>query len=151
MPLVTTPLDEANAQVSPDGKWLAYQSNETGEGQIYVRPFPTGSGKWQMSTSGGFAPRWRGDGRELFYLDPQYKLFAVSVQFNSSAVEAGVPKPLFDSGYVTLNSHGAQPHHAYAVLADGQRFLIPRPATNRAPDSSAPIAVVLNWAQGIQH
>jgi serine/threonine protein kinase len=64
---------------------------------------------------------------------------------------ARVPKPLFDSGYIALNSHGGQPHHAYAVSADGQHFLIPSAATSRASDSSPPIAVVLNWAQGVQH
>jgi len=155
-PLITTPFAESNGQVSPDGKWLAYTSDETGQQEIYVRPFPTGDGKWQISNGGkdvgGTAPRWRGDGRELFYLDTQTpaRLMAASIKATGSELEVGNPSVLFESGYVPLNSHGGQPNHRFAVSRDGQRFLIPT-VVSVTRRSASPIAVVLNWAQGIQH
>jgi Tol biopolymer transport system component len=156
VPLVTTPFADSHGQIAPDGKWLAYQSDETGQTEIYVRPFPAGEGKWQISTGGGvvgFFPRWRGDGRELFYMDSGQsggKLMAVDVRSTGSAFEAGTPRALFDSGFVGLGE-GGRPYTTYAVLADGQRFLIPRPVASVTQDASPPIAVVLNWARGIQH
>jgi serine/threonine-protein kinase len=155
VPLMMTPFSETHAQVSPDGKWLAYESNETGPPEIYVRPFPTGDSKWQISTGGGLAglfPRWRGDGRELFYMDNASggKLMAVDVRSSGSAFEAGTPRALFDSGYVNLGNHPGY-YHTYDVSPDGQRFLIPRPATSTTEVVSPPIAVVLNWAEGIRH
>jgi Tol biopolymer transport system component len=83
------------------GKWLAYDSNETGRPEVYVRPFPTGAGKWQVSTSDGFSPRWRRDGRQLFYMDALSggKLMAVDVKASGFKFEAGTPKARFDSGY----------------------------------------------------
>jgi len=155
VPLVMTPFADTHAQISPDGKWLAYASTETGQPEIFVRPFPAGDGKWQVSTGGGlvgFFPRWRGDGRELFYMDNPNgaKLMAVDVRSGGSAFEAGTPRPLFDSGYVDL-AEGGRNYHTYAVSADGQRFLIPRAAATVTQYASPPIAVVLNWAEGIRH
>jgi Tol biopolymer transport system component len=156
VPLVTTPFAETHAQISPDGKWLAYSSNETGQTEIYVRPFPTGDGKWQISTGGGlvgFYPRWRGDGRELFYMDTGagVMIMAVDVTSSGSAFEAGTPRALFDSGFINQGEGGGRVYHPYAVSADGQRFLIPRPVASVTQDASPPIAVVLNWAEGVRH
>jgi Tol biopolymer transport system component len=153
IPLVMTPFNDNRGQVSPDGKWLAYDSNESGQSQVYVKPFPAGESKWQVSSGSGltgFYPRWRGDGRELFYMDLAGggKLMAVEIAANGAALEFGTPTPLFDSGFSNLGGERI-PGEAYAVSSDGQRFLIPRPAANVA--SISPIAVVLNWVESIQH
>ena len=126
VPLLHTPFNESHGQVSPDGKWLADHSNETGQNEVHVQPFPAGAGRWRVSTSGGVFPRWRGDGRELFFMEraTNGKLMAVDVKSSGSTFEAGTPKELFDSGYINL-THVAN-YHTYAVSADGQRFLIPR-------------------------
>lgn len=154
IPVVMTPFNENRGEVSPDGKWLAYDSNESGQTQVYVRPFPSGESKWQISTGGGrtgFYPRWRGDSRELFYMDGAGagKLMAVDIKVRGSALEAGTPTALFDSSFALLGGERI-PSQAYAVSTDGQRFLIPRAATI-AQAYLAPIAVVLNWAADIQH
>ena len=155
VPLVTTPFNDNHGQISPDGKWLAYDSNESGLTQVYVQPFPSGHSKWQISSGVGVVgsyPRWRADARELFYWDALGggKLMAVDVGSNGSGLDVQTPKALFDSGLA--NSGGERiGSHAYAVSADGQRFLFPRPLASPTPSSSPPIAVVLNWAQGIQH
>ena len=150
-PFANTPFNESHGQISPDGKWLAYHSTESGTSEVYVRPFPAGPGKWQVSTGGGVFARWRGDGRELFYMSSAStgKLMAVDVKSTGTTLEAGTPKALFDTGYINLLHTGN--YHTYAVSPDGQRFLIPRPPASSTVDSgSAPIAVVLNWAAGIR-
>jgi Tol biopolymer transport system component len=149
VPLLHTPFSESHGQVSPDGKWLAYYSNETGQTEVHVRPFPAGAGNWQVSTSGGVFPRWRGDGRELYYMEraSSGQLMAVDVKSSGSAFEAGTPKELFYSGYINL-THVAN-YHTYAVSADGQHFLIPR-LPNDSEATAAPIAVVLNWAAALK-
>jgi Tol biopolymer transport system component len=148
--LVHGAFNETHGQISPDGKWLAYESNETGQSEVYVQPFPTGAGRWPISTGGGQFPRWRRDGRELFYMDRTSggKLIGVDVNAVGSAFVAGSPKALFDSGYINLNAGGT--YHTFAVSADGQRFLIPRPPAGAADAAPSPIAVVLNWAAGIK-
>ena len=107
-PLLQTPFAESHGQISPDGKWLAYYTNETGRNEVYVQPFPTGAGKWQVSTNEGWFPRWRRDARELFYMTQQSggKMMAVDVRSNGSTFEAGSPKELFDSPYVNLQHTG---------------------------------------------
>jgi serine/threonine protein kinase len=153
-PLLHTPFGEGHGQISPDGKWLAYHSNETGRNEVYVQPFPSGVGKWQASTSGGSFPRWRRDGRELFYMSQPSggKMMAVDVKSSGATFEAGTPRELFDSPYVNLNHTGTVPgaggYHTFAVSADGQRFLIPHPPSNDAASLTLPIVVVENWAAG---
>jgi serine/threonine protein kinase len=154
-PLIQTPFTESHGQISPDGKWLAYYSNETGRSEVYVQPFPGGAGKWQISTSGGQFPRWRRDGRELFYMSQASggKVTAVDVRSSGSTFEAGSPRDLFDSPYVNLThtstGFGAGPYHTFVVSADGQRFLIPHPPSSDATGLTMPIAVVENWAAGL--
>lgn len=102
--LLQTPFIEQHPQTSPDGKWLAYTSNETGRLEIYVQTLPPGGGKWQVSSGGGGFARWRPDGKELFYMDrPSFgKIVAVAVRATGTTFEYSTPRPLFDSGYLTL-------------------------------------------------
>jgi hypothetical protein len=119
--------------------------------EVYVRPFPDGSGKWTVSTNGGSSPHWRRDGRELFYLDrlTNGKMIAVSVNGAGSAFTVGPPQQLFDSGFATLGHNS--PYQTFSVSADGQRFLIPKTeAVSAADATAAPIAVVLNWDSALK-
>ena len=156
LPLAREPFSEAFGQLSPDGRWLAYQSNETGRFETYVRPFPSGAGKQIISTNGGSLPRWRRDGKELFYLAPSetaYGIFAVDVRADGAAFQAGVPKRLFAvlvSGVGVNNGNGGIPFDPYAVSADGQRFLISRPYTNNPVQASEPITLVANWDEDVK-
>jgi len=145
------PFDQMWPQISPDGKWIAYGSDETGTLEIYVRPFPSGEGKWQVSTHGGLFPRWRRDGKELFYMGSASsgKIISVRVDPAGPGFEYGSPSELFDSGY--FNFLSPVPYHTFAVSPDGQQFLIPRPESMVGQDAaSAPIIVVLNWAAGLK-
>jgi eukaryotic-like serine/threonine-protein kinase len=151
-PLLHTPFAETHGQISFDGKWIAYFSNETGRNEVYVQPFPNGAGKWQVSTNGGVFPRWRRDGRELFYMSQNGggKMMAVDVRSSGSTFDAGTPKELFDSPYVALTHSTISPmFHTFVVSADGQRFLIPHPSSNDAASLTMPIVVVENWAAGV--
>jgi Tol biopolymer transport system component len=151
VPLLNTRFAEQHPQVSPDGKWMSYHSNETGRAEVYVRPFPTGTSKWPVSTGGGAFARWRGDGRELFYMSgpSSGKMIAVDVKSADKVFEAGTPRVLFDSGYVNLSAGGGN-YHTFAVSHDGQRFLIPRPVSTAADTLASPIVVVTNWAEAIK-
>lgn len=144
IPFLATPFRETNGQFSPDGKWIAYRSNETGQDQIYVQPVPATGAKFQISTAGGGRPRWRRDGKELFYVSADGSLMAVPIQLGAS-VEAGVPKPLFD--FPTPLAFGVHQFY-YQPTADGQRFLVNIPASQEG--SSAPVKMVVNWQAGLK-
>ncbi|HEV3056981.1 MAG TPA: protein kinase [Vicinamibacterales bacterium] len=141
-----TPFDEFNGQFSPDSRWVAYGSNETGQFEVYIQSFPTLGAKWRVSKSGGVEPRWRGDGRELFYLAPDGGLMSVSVSLSAdgSELELGQPSTLFHVR--TLGRFTNNVRQQYAVTRDGQRFLVN--STARAENAS-PIIVVLNWQSGL--
>jgi Tol biopolymer transport system component len=144
-PYLQTPFDEVAGQFSPDGRWLACVSNESGQEQVYVQPVPVSGAKWQVSTAGGQQPRWRRDGRELFYLDADSRLMAVPVQTSGSgSFEPGAPQPLFDLPGAARLLGG---RHVYQPTANGQRFLALLPAEGEA---SPPITVVLNWQAGLK-
>ena len=149
IPLLHTAFNEGHAQVSPNGKWISYTSTETGRQEIYVRSFPSGDAKWQISASGGSFSRWRPDGSELFYMaTPSLgKMMSVKVTAAGPTFEYGDPTELFDSEYVNF-THGLN-YHTYAVSPDGQRFLIPRPEGTDEDNAPAPITVVLNWAKAV--
>ena len=141
--VATTDFDERDAQFSPDGKWVAYQSNESGRFEIYVQPFPGPGGKTLVSAGGGAQVRWNPDGRELFYVSLDGRLMAVPIELGSDgqSVSPGAPVPLF----AALLRGGAEQVvevAQYAVSQDGQRFLMNTDATA----SSSSITVVLNWA-----
>lgn len=135
--VVATAAEERNARLSPDGRWIAYVSNESGSFEVYVQPFPTTGAKWQVSKGGGQQPLWRRDGRELFYVAPDKKLTGVVVQAGSDFA-AGEARALIDTRIASWerSTQGVQ----YAVTADGQRFLV-----NTATDTTVPITLVLNW------
>jgi eukaryotic-like serine/threonine-protein kinase len=128
-----------NAQFSPDGKWVAYASNESGKWEIYVTSFPEARGKWQVSTSGGEQPRWRGDGKEMFYLSSDMKLMAVPVKMGAS-FDAGSPAELFQANPREIIATSEQV--IYDVDQSGQRFLI---NTQVKSTETHPISVILNW------
>jgi eukaryotic-like serine/threonine-protein kinase len=152
-PFLQTEANEVGAQLSPDGRWMAYISDETGEYEVYVRSFPEARGQRQISTKGGSGPHWRRDGKELFYYAPDGKLMAVEVKSvlpagghgsgEGATFESGVPHALFE-----FRSGNAVYFHApYTVTADGQRFLL-----NTLVDESggAPLTVVINWTEGLK-
>ena len=134
-------------QISPDGHWMAFTSSMSGRREIYVRPFPKGEGEYTVSISGGQAPRWRADGKEMFFITPEGKMMAVPVKAKPS-FEAGTPVALFDSG-IALMSESSAPLYQYDVTADGKRFLI---ATNgnTGANSAPPLTVVTNWQAGVK-
>jgi len=139
-PLLQTEFREYNAKLSPDGRWLAYESNESKRSEIYVMTFPMPGGKWQISTGSGAYPVWSRDGRELFYFSPDNKLMAVEIK-PGVKFEAGVPHPLFD-----LPPGAGFNVTGFDVSKDGH-FLIPMPADQSA---SLPMTVVLNWQAGLK-
>ena len=149
MPYLRTASDERQGPFSPDGRWLAYISNESvpNQYQVYVQSFPAGAGKFQVSTgAGGLQPRWRRDGKELFYIATDGKLMAVKVK-TAPEFEAGAPQPLFDPRIVA----GAHPAWArYDVTADGKRFLVNSTLATKEGTTSEPITVVLNWQAAIK-
>jgi len=122
VPLLQSPSVEAFPQVSPDGKWMAYMSNETGRVEIYVKSFPEGPGKWQVSTDGGVYPRWRRDGKELYFYFNN-ALIAADIRVTGSSVEAGVPRTLFGLAEPSATFPDGT-YLRFAVTADGQQFLI---------------------------
>jgi Tol biopolymer transport system component len=137
--VVNTLFEESLGQFSPDGHWVAYQTNESGRFEIVVQPFPELNGKWQVSTSGCIQPRWRGDGKELYFIAPDGKLMAVTVSARGSTFEPGTPVALFPTRTVGGVANLFRPQ--YVVSRDG-RFLI----NQLAEESTAmPITILLNW------
>jgi hypothetical protein len=151
MPYLQTPFDKRQARFSPDGHWVAYTSDESGPGQyqIYVQSFPVGAGKFQVSTgAGGRQPRWRRDGKEIFYLAADGKLMAVETQ-TMPKFEAATPRALFDPR-MSRSRTPALVSFGYDVTADGKRFLVNSALTS--PESSAAtITVVVNWLAALKH
>jgi len=138
---VSTAVDDAQGQFSPDGRWVAYTSVESGRNEVYVRPFPNGDGKWQISPAGGSEPRWRGDGTELFYLAPDGTLMAVSVSAGPS-FEATPPVALFKTGTLPIDLGAWGGAAQYDVTNDGSRFLI---NTIVVPPTPPNLYVIVNW------
>jgi serine/threonine protein kinase len=139
-PFLSTKASESNGMISPDGKWVAYASNESGDWEIYVTTFPTAAGKWQVSRGGGTEPRWRADGQEIFYIGAGSTLTAVTVS-SAGNFAAGNPTPLFRTQLRAQVSSTDQ--FSYDVSKDGQRFLVNRYAK---PAQVAPLHIILNAA-----
>ncbi len=137
-----TPAFESAPQFSPDGRWLAYSSNESGRGEIYVQPYPGPGGKWQISTDGGAEPVWNHNGRELFYRQ-ENKTMAVEVTTRPS-FSAGKPRMLFEAPYVWTAAHLPN----YDVSQDGQRFLMLKESEQQ--QASSQINIVLNWFEELK-
>jgi len=143
IPFHQTEFQELDGRFSPNGRWIAYDSNESGKREVYVQPFPASAGKWQISTNGGSDPIWRPDGKELFYLATDGKIMAELVKADAT-FEAGVPKALFQTMFIGFVRGGFE---HYRVTADGQRFLVNMPSAGGTPP---PITVVLNWTAGLR-
>ena len=144
-PYLKTEFNESQGRFSPDSRYIAYRSDASGKDEIYVQPFPAASGgKWTVSQGGGSAPRWRADGKELFYISADGKMMAVEVS-TTPVFKAGIPKALFQTT-VLATTGLARNVTRYDVTADGKKFLVnsmlPAAAAALAP---SPITVVLNW------
>ncbi len=132
-----TRFNEWGARLSKDGRWVAYVSDESGRPEVYVCSFDNSAKRWQISTSGGNAPRWRSDGKELFYVAADSTLMFAPVR-SGATFEAGSPVALFKIG--------AERSSYYDVTADGQRFLV----NTRTDAQPLPITVVLNWTSQLR-
>jgi len=143
-----TPFQEGQGQISPDGHWMAYASDVSGQNEVYVRPFPPAEGEWRVSTTVGGQPRWRGDGKELFFVAADGRMMATPVRAAAGpkpVLDFGAPTPLFDSHITAATGTFA---FQYDVTADGKRFLV---ATNTSTvSSSPPLTVVTNWTAGLK-
>jgi Tol biopolymer transport system component len=143
VPLLTTGAREMSPSISPDGRWLAYVSNESGQDEVYVRPFPdVASAKWQVSVSGGTMPVWARNGRELFYLNGKGEMTSLAL-VPGPGFSVGQPKVLFSaSPFVIGNNAGV-----YDVSPDGRRFVMVRPATGAGESE---LVVVQNWFEELR-
>jgi hypothetical protein len=143
-PFLSTNFGEVWGQFSPDGRWILYQSNESGRWNVYVRPFPGPGGRWSVSSDGGVYPRWGPGGREVYYVAPDGTLMATPITVKGTMVEVGTAVRLFRpqilGGGVNLVGRG----HQYDVAPDG-RFLV-----NVETEASviSPITIILNWNEG---
>jgi Tol biopolymer transport system component len=140
-PFLQTPFNEQRPVFSPDGRWVAYDSNESGTPQVYVRSFPNPGGKWQVSTKGGTYPRWRKDGKELYYVSPDNTLMAAAVTTSGDAFQPGAVTALFP---LRIRQGLRSP---YDVTQDGQRFLV---NTASEQTTSAPVTLVVNWPAALK-
>jgi eukaryotic-like serine/threonine-protein kinase len=146
-PFLQTEFNNGDGQFSPDGRWVAYVSDESGRNDIHVRTFSRGSAressdaaeKWLISTAGGNRPRWRGDGKELYYFAPDGKLMVVEIATNP-VFRATAPKVLFQAP----RSSAPSEFYSWDVTPDGKRFLFPAPAVQ---GTAAPFTVP-NWQAG---
>jgi dipeptidyl aminopeptidase/acylaminoacyl peptidase len=140
IPIANTAFQEDSAVFSPDGRWIAYSSNESGQTQVHVQPFPATGEKYQVSKINGAQPMWRGDGKELFFIATNSTIMAAPV--NATAhFESGLPQPLFVSGATSSS------RRQYAVTRDGRRFLVNRVEQQT---SATPLTVVVNWLSAVQ-
>jgi len=143
IPVSQTRFAEVAGRFAPSGRWIAYASNESGRFEIYVQPFPQSGSRVRVTTSGGFEPRWRRDGKELFYLSLDGTLTAVPVNA-AETFESGPPQRLFQTRVPFL---GSIYRSDYEVVGDGRRFLV---NTLMEGAAAAPITVVVNWTAGLK-
>ena len=142
-PYLQTQFNEDNAKFSSDGKFIAYSSDESGRYEVYVQTFPQSGSKWQISTGGGAQPRWRHDGKELFYISPERKVIAVDIKADAPIFEAGAIKTLFQTRLPDYPG----PRNYYDVSGDGQRFLM---NSILSEVNATPINVVINWTADLK-
>jgi Tol biopolymer transport system component len=143
-----TEFNEVLGQLSPDVHWMAYTSDESGQREVYVRPFPSGDGQWKISIGGGEQPRWRADGRELYFVRSDGAMIAVPVKSTAgshSVFEPGTPQTLFNTHLVQTVRNA---NFEYDVTPDGKRFLLD--STVEGSTSALPLTVVVNWAAGLK-
>ena len=147
-PLLQTKFDERNGIVSPDGRWLLYESNSSGLFEIYVRPFPNvGGGQWEVSTAGGTRPLWSRSGKELFYVGADGALLRVPVEASGATWNAGTPTKLLEGRYFTAGGGGGR---TYDVSPDGQRFLMIKAPVTDASAAPPALIVVQHWDEELK-
>ena len=144
LPVIQTPFDESHAQFSADGKWVAYQSNESGSNQIYLQAFPPMGAKWQVSTNGGSQPRWRADGKEIYYYFTG-RLWAAGIRNLGGRVDIDAPHELFPINFSQV------PETLYDVARDGQKFMEVQPPDTIGTQLASPLTVVTNWQASLKH
>ena len=143
-PYITGPGDQLYAQFSPDGRWVAYTSNETGRNEVYAAPIPWTGAKWQVSQNGGMLPRWRRDGAELLFAGFSSGQFvAAQVNGRGSNFEVGEIRDLFSINNMSPSIASAQ----YDVSADGKRFLV----ITTGEGGTLPLTLVQNWTAELKH
>jgi hypothetical protein len=149
-PFLRTPFNEDQAHVSPDGRWVAYRSDESGRNEVYVRPFSLemSGAKTLVSRTGGQDPRWRGDGKELFYVAPDLTLHAVEVPAGAEFTP-GVDRPLFQLPSGSDRFVSGTGIAWWDVNGDGSRFLVPVPLAESEAKSPLPFTVLANWQPGV--
>jgi len=153
IPLLNAPENEGFPQFSPDGRWFAYALHTATTVQVFVESFPRGRGKWQVPSERAFYPRWRADGRELFFLHPRpdqsgpWAMMAVDVGAAGAGLEFGPPRRLFEAPGIYGAVAGYTGNYlAWAVSGDGQRFFLPQPVAAERPAGLAPLVVIMNHA-----
>ncbi len=154
LPFVQTKHNELDGHFSPDMRWVAYQSDESGRHEIHVRRFSKDTGKpsaeawepWQVSTDGGMGPRWGREGKELYYRAPNGKVMVADVAAGPT-FQTGTPKPLFQAPPDLSEPGALYSSPVWDVTSDGNRFLIPAPVAETSP---APFTVILNWTSLIK-
>jgi Tol biopolymer transport system component len=139
VPFRESRFNDTLAKVSPDGRWIAYSSDDTGRYEVYVQPFPAGSGRWKVSTAGGSQPRWSPDGKQIFYVASR-QLMAVQVKAGSS-FETGAPTALFQAHFFDPGFRSSFDHQ-YDISPDGKRFLV---NVSTGDASEQPLNVTVNW------
>ncbi len=150
--IIASPDRDFGAEISPDGRWLAYHSIESGESQVYVRPYPNvDAGRWQVSNAGGSRAAWSRDGRELFYLNRDGMLTSVTIlPAATGEFSAGLPRQILKTAYVAGRTTLGLDVRAYDVSPDGQRFLMMKEPPEEEPVQSPRLAVMLNWAEELK-
>jgi hypothetical protein len=144
-PYLATPAVESVGRLSYDGRFMAYQSDESGRFEIYVQTFPPSGSKWQISQGGGAHARWRPEGKELYFIAPEEKLMAVDVKIEGDRLSSGTPVPLFDI-HPAMSSGPVTAYVQYDVMPDGGRFVV---ATLSAPQAR-PLTIVLDWRAALK-
>lgn len=143
-PFAATAAEERHARLSPDSRWIADVSNESGPSELHVQPFPPTGSRWQLSRGGASQVQWRRDGREIFYVAPDKKLMAVSVTAEGASLTWRDPQPLMETrmtGWERSSAGCCQ----YAAAGDGERFLI-----STARNVAVPMTIVLNWTAALR-
>lgn len=154
-PLVQTKFDEPNAEVSPDGRWFAYESTESGRAEVYVRPFPdVNSGRWQVSTGGGRIPLWSRNGRELFYVSPENALMGVRVEAGSTW-RSSTPARVLQGEYLysipaLQGGFGGATGRSFDIAPNGRRFLMIKQSGSAGARAPQHLIVVQNWFEELK-
>jgi Tol biopolymer transport system component len=143
VPFIHTPFLDINPMVSPDGKWLAYVSNKTGQFEVYVVPFPELGGEWQVSGAGGLDPHWSRDGKQIYYMAPDGNVTVVPVDTAGGSVQLGKSRALFRV-LTPINSRLGL--GTFEVMPDGKKFLI----LSQPASAAAPITLMVNWTEGLK-